>query len=171
MSYFSCACHGLERMLSAGAVAPDGGRPFALPGDAPQWGRARPFAIESLLLRVGLDLDARAVEGECELVVRRIDAAAREIALDAVDFELGSVELSRGEGEPFGRVLSAFDAVGCGPGELVYFVTQYEATLAFPDRPLVPTDAAIIGIVDRVDESAAYVLGPNGGGDVGKAGA
>lgn len=76
-----------------------------------------------------------------------------------------------GEGDPFGKPLAAFDSVGCGEGELVYFVTQYEATLAFAERKLVPTDVAIIGIVDRVDENSAYVLGPNGGGDVGKAGA
>jgi ethanolamine utilization protein EutN len=75
-----------------------------------------------------------------------------------------------GEGDPFGKPLAAFDAVGCGEGELVFFVTQYEATLAFPERKLVPTDVAIIGIVDRIDENSAYVLGPNGGGDVGKAG-
>lgn len=76
-----------------------------------------------------------------------------------------------GEGDPFGRPLAAFDSMGCGPGELVYFVTQYEATLAFAERRLVPTDVAIIGIVDRVDDGSSYVLGPNGGGDVGKAGA
>lgn len=102
-------------------------------------------------------------------VIGSIWATRKSPGLDGLKMLL--IQPLTGEGEPFGRVLSAFDAVGCGPGELVYFVTQYEATLAFPERTLVPTDAAIIGIVDRVDESAAYVLGPNGGGDVGKAGA
>lgn len=102
-------------------------------------------------------------------VIGSIWATRKSAGLDGLKMML--IQPLTGEGEPFGRVLTAFDAVGCGPGELVYFVTQYEATLAFPERRLVPTDAAITGIVDRVDESAAYVLGPNGGGDVGKAGA
>lgn len=72
-----------------------------------------------------------------------------------------------GEGKPAGAPLAMFDAVGAGPGELIYFVTQYEATLAFADRRLVPTDAAITGIVDRVDDESKRVLG---GDDLGKAG-
>lgn len=73
-----------------------------------------------------------------------------------------------GEQKPFGRPLAAFDAIGCGPGELVYYVTQYEACLAFAERPLVPIDAAITGIVDRVDDDAKRVLAAP---DAGKAGA
>ncbi|WP_053235260.1 M1 family aminopeptidase [Sandaracinus amylolyticus] len=99
MSHRFCACHGSEAMFSASASAADGGRPFALPGDAPQWGRPRPFAIESLVVRVALDLDARAVDGDCEIGVKRIDPEAREVALDAIDFELSSVEIARGEGQ------------------------------------------------------------------------
>jgi ethanolamine utilization protein EutN len=69
-----------------------------------------------------------------------------------------------------GKPIAAFDAVGAGPGELVYFVTQYEATLAFAERPLVPIDAAITGIVDRVDDATKSVLAPSGVGR-GEAGA
>jgi len=47
-----------------------------------------------------------------------------------------------GEGKPIGRPVSAFDSVGCGEGELVYYVEQYEATLAFPERTLVPIDVS-----------------------------
>ncbi|MDQ3035344.1 MAG: M1 family metallopeptidase [Myxococcota bacterium] len=104
MSHFFCACHGMEALLasadrhlgseSGGAI--DAGRTFALPGDAPHWGRARPFAIESLVIRVALDLDARSVDGVCDIVVRRIDTSAKELALDAVDFAISSVEIARG---------------------------------------------------------------------------
>lgn len=72
-----------------------------------------------------------------------------------------------GELEPDGIPLAAFDSVGCGPGELVYYVEQYEATLAFPDRPLTPIDVAIVGIVDRLDDESERVLS---GDDLGKAG-
>lgn len=67
-----------------------------------------------------------------------------------------------------GGPIAACDSVGAGQGELVYFVSQYEATLAFPERPLVPIDQAIVGIVDRLDDETARVLGL---ADNGRAGA
>jgi microcompartment protein CcmK/EutM len=69
---------------------------------------------------------------------------------------------------PNGDPLAVFDPIGADQGELVYYVLQYEATLAYPDRKLVPTDAAIIGLVDRVDDMSEQVLG---GDDRGEAGA
>ena len=49
-----------------------------------------------------------------------------------------------------GRTLIAVDAVGAGVGETVFFVRGKEAS--FPFYPTeVPTDAGIVGIVDRVD--------------------
>jgi microcompartment protein CcmK/EutM len=54
------------------------------------------------------------------------------------------------EGQAVGRTLVAVDAAGAGIGERVFFVRGREA--AYPFYPVeVPTDAAIIGIVDRVD--------------------
>ncbi len=54
------------------------------------------------------------------------------------------------EGQDTGRPLVAIDAVGAGAGERVFYVTGREASFAFiPDH--VPTDASIVGIVDRVD--------------------
>ncbi len=54
------------------------------------------------------------------------------------------------EGEDTGKPLVAIDAVGAGAGERVFYVTGREASFAFiPDH--VPTDASIVGIVDRVD--------------------
>jgi len=53
-------------------------------------------------------------------------------------------------GTDTGRPLIAIDAVGAGAGERVFFVTGREASFAFlPDH--VPSDASVVGIVDRVD--------------------
>jgi aminopeptidase N len=81
----------LEGALEARSA--DGARGFHLPGDAPRWSRARPFAIEHLHAEVTLDLAARAVDGEAMILARRIDPEARELLLDAVDFELHEVTL------------------------------------------------------------------------------
>jgi ethanolamine utilization protein EutN len=52
------------------------------------------------------------------------------------------------DGAPSGRALVAVDAVGAGVGERVFFVRGREAS--YPFHPVeVPTDAAIIGIVDQ----------------------
>jgi microcompartment protein CcmK/EutM len=54
------------------------------------------------------------------------------------------------DGSPVGRTLVAVDAVGAGVGETVFFVRGREAS--FPFLPhVVPTDAGIVGIVDRYD--------------------
>jgi aminopeptidase N len=168
MPHLFCACHGLDALAAARegegvgqgasfAIAADG-RPFGLPGDQPQWGRARPFAIDALVIRVTLDLDARAVDGECELVVRRIDPEAKELALDAIDFELRSVEIARAETwEPIdhrydGREIR-IDARAVGPSETatlraryrcmprrgLYFVTR-RAPRTKPDPRARPTE-------------------------------
>lgn len=56
------------------------------------------------------------------------------------------------DSKPVGKRLVAVDAVGAGVGERVFFVRGREA--AYPFHPVeVPTDAAIIGIVDSVDAS------------------
>jgi ethanolamine utilization protein EutN len=53
-------------------------------------------------------------------------------------------------GQGVGRTLVAVDAAGAGVGERVFFVRGREA--AYPFYPVeVPTDAAIIGIVDQWD--------------------
>ena len=50
---------------------------------------------------------------------------------------------------PVGRPLVATDSVGAGAGQDVFYVRGREA--AFPFLPSeVPTDAAIVGIVDHV---------------------
>ncbi len=52
-------------------------------------------------------------------------------------------------GEDRGRPLVAVDAVGAGFRETVYWCRGREASLAFDGVP-VPTDAAIVGIVDAI---------------------
>jgi ethanolamine utilization protein EutN len=52
--------------------------------------------------------------------------------------------------EPTGKPFAAVDTVGAGLGELVFYVTAYEAVIPFW-RPLVPIDASLVGIVERID--------------------
>ncbi|MFZ1948247.1 MAG: EutN/CcmL family microcompartment protein [bacterium] len=54
------------------------------------------------------------------------------------------------EGEESGRPLVAIDIVRAGPGDVVFFVRGREAAHAI-DEKFNPADAAIMGIVDRVD--------------------
>ncbi len=53
------------------------------------------------------------------------------------------------DGKPTGKPIIALDAVGAGAGETVYWARGREATLAWPGEEI-PTEAAIVGIVDRV---------------------
>ncbi|HEY8429076.1 MAG TPA: M1 family aminopeptidase [Sandaracinaceae bacterium] len=76
-------------------------RPFRLPGDRPQWGRPRAYSLDALRLSIDLDLEAEAIDAEAELTLRRVDAEARWAELDAIAFELASVERERaGAREP-----------------------------------------------------------------------
>ena len=72
-----------------------------------------------------------------------------------------------GAGLPLGGLRIACDSVGAGPGELVYTVDQYEATLAFPAKSLVPIDCAIVGIVDALEDQSAAVLASPERGEAG----
>ncbi len=60
------------------------------------------------------------------------------------------------QGEPIGKPLAAVDTVGAGEGELVYYVTAYEAVIPF-FRPMVPIDASLVGIIDTIDFDARAV--------------
>lgn len=53
-------------------------------------------------------------------------------------------------GEPNGRPIIAIDTVRAGPGDVVYFVWGREAAHTLSEK-FNPADAAIMGIVDRVD--------------------
>ncbi len=54
------------------------------------------------------------------------------------------------DGTDAGRTIVAVDSMGAGVGETVFFVRGKEAS--FPFHPIeVPTDAGVVGIVDRWD--------------------
>ena len=53
----------------------------------------------------------------------------------------------------FGKPIVAVDAVGSGTGEDVFYVRGREAALPFLPAD-VPTDAAIVGIVDHINVPA-----------------
>jgi ethanolamine utilization protein EutN len=54
------------------------------------------------------------------------------------------------KGEKSGAPLVAIDIVRAGPGDLVFFVRGREAAHAIEEK-FNPADAAIMGIVDRVE--------------------
>ena len=56
-------------------------------------------------------------------------------------------------GQDVGRPLVALDTVDAGKGDRVIYVSSTEATIPFKPVPT-PTDATIVGIVDRVDMGA-----------------
>lgn len=58
------------------------------------------------------------------------------------------------EGAPVGTALLAVDGVGAGVSERVLVVVEGRAAGDIVGKPLAPVDAAIIGIVDRVDVEA-----------------
>ena len=54
--------------------------------------------------------------------------------------------------EATGPPIVAIDVVSAGRGEKVFFVTSREAAQAIPSAHA-PVDAAIVGIVDRIDST------------------
>ena len=51
---------------------------------------------------------------------------------------------------PTGDPIVAIDTVDSGTGDLILYVSSYEATIPFQPQ-LVPVDATIVAVVDRVD--------------------
>ena len=54
-------------------------------------------------------------------------------------------------GENKGRPITSLDTVDAGPGDVVIYVTSSEAAIPFTPG-LTPTDATIVGVVDRIDK-------------------
>jgi aminopeptidase N len=74
------------------------GSQFVLAGTPRQYERSRPFTVRHLFLDLELDVRRRAVSGTATLDIERVSEGAREIALDAVGFELEKVELESSGG-------------------------------------------------------------------------
>lgn len=82
-------------------------------------------------------------------VIGTVVASEKTPGLEGVKFLL--VQPLTKQLEPEGEAVVAADAVAmAGEGELVYFVSSREASLALPER-FVPVDDAIVGLVDAVD--------------------
>jgi ethanolamine utilization protein EutN len=58
------------------------------------------------------------------------------------------------DGRPRGTALLAIDSVGAGVGERVLLVIEGKAAGEALGRKAAPVDAAIVGIIDRVDEAS-----------------
>jgi microcompartment protein CcmK/EutM len=79
-------------------------------------------------------------------VIGTVVATQKDPGLAATKLLL--IQPLRTDGAPSGRPLVAVDSVGAGTGEHVFYVRGREAALPF--LPVeVPTDAAIVGIVDH----------------------
>ena len=59
------------------------------------------------------------------------------------------------EKKAVGIPIACIDTVGAGPGEVVFYVTAYEAVIPYSMTELVPIDASIIGIVEHLNWTPA----------------
>ena len=83
-----CACG--STLSTFGAAA----RPFTLAGTKRVYERARPFAIRHIALDLTLECETKSFRGTATLDITRVDPAASEITLDAVGFDVSSVEVA-----------------------------------------------------------------------------
>lgn len=90
-------------------------------------------------------------------VVGHVVVTRKETALTGITLLI--VQPLGADGQVAGRALVAADAMGAGPGEIVFFVRGREASLPFP-RPDVPVDATVVGIVDSRDYTAPAATAP-----------
>jgi len=84
-----CGCGAARGVIERGASA----RPFAFAGTPRNFERDRPFSIEHLAAKIDLDVPNKSIRATATLTVRRVDASAAEIDLDAVGFTIESVKV------------------------------------------------------------------------------
>ncbi|UQA61579.1 M1 family aminopeptidase [Polyangium aurulentum] len=101
-----CACGS---SLSSYSQALGAARPFALAGVQRVYERSRPFKVEHIALDLSLHISKKSVTGVATLELARIDARATEVALDAVGFDLESVELSLEGADAFAPATHGYD--------------------------------------------------------------
>ena len=80
-------------------------------------------------------------------VIGTIWATRKHDDLDGASMRL--IQPVNSKGEPFGTPMAAVDTIGAGPGEIILYVTAYEAVIPYP-KDMVPIDASIVGIVERI---------------------
>ena len=85
-------------------------------------------------------------------VVGTVVATRKHAALEGAKLLL--VQAQTPEGEPRGPVLLAIDSVGAGVGERVLVVIEGKAAGDALGRRGAPVDAAIVWIIDHVDDAA-----------------
>lgn len=81
-------------------------------------------------------------------VVGQVVATRKDDALEGKTLLL--IQPLDKQGRDRGRTLVGVDAVGAGAGETVYWCRGREASLAWHPHHAVPTECAIVGIVDSV---------------------
>jgi ethanolamine utilization protein EutN len=91
-------------------------------------------------------------------VVGTVVATKKHPAL--VGAKLLLVQPQTPEGEARGPVLLAIDSVGAGVGERVLVVIEGKAAGDALGRRGAPVDAAIVGIIDRVDDTMLVDVAP-----------
>jgi ethanolamine utilization protein EutN len=89
-------------------------------------------------------------------VVGTVVATKKHPALQGAKLLL--VQPETPEGEPRGPVLLSIDSVGAGIGERVLVVIEGKAAGDALGRRGAPVDAAIVGIIDRVDDTVSAAL-------------
>ena len=91
-------------------------------------------------------------------VVGTVVATRKHAAL--VGAKLLLVQPQTPEGEARGPVLLAIDSVGAGVGERVLVVIEGKAAGDALGRRGAPVDAAIVGIIDCVDDTTLVAVAP-----------
>jgi len=81
-------------------------------------------------------------------IIGSVMCTAKDPALEGVKLLL--LQPVDEAGKAYGEAIIACDTVQAGPGDLVLWEGGREAAMSLPN-PFNPADAAVMGIVDRVD--------------------
>ncbi len=81
-------------------------------------------------------------------IVGRVVATAKQDTLSGQPLQW--IQPVDARGQDRGSPVVAVDPIGLGPGELCYYITAREASLALAET-FVAVDAGIVGKVDRID--------------------
>jgi aminopeptidase N len=84
---------------AAGLGTESGARPFAFATSPHQFERDRPFLVDHLALELTLDVPKKSIRAAAILSVRRVDADADSLTLDAIGFTIRTVRVDGAEVE------------------------------------------------------------------------